>query len=304
MKTIVVKKGTNIDSIGKAVNLVEAGGTIIVFPGRYEEKLKIKKPNLKIYGFNPEKTIITNNDYAKKIHKDGLEYNTFRTYTLMLAADNIELKNITIENGSGPGAIYGQAVALHTLGDKIKINNCLIKSYQDTIFLGPLPEDLTVRYENFLPADELITIENARVLIKSSTIIGDVDFIFGSANAVFTNCQIISLSSGYVAAPSTPENQEYGFTFLNCTFTGASENNTYLARPWRNNGKAVFIDCVYEKHIKKEGFHNWVEGREKTCRFYETDCRYKGDFEYKRVDFLKTLSDEEKEKYTVENILK
>ena len=304
MKTIVVKKGSKIDSIGKAVNLVDAGGTIIVFPGRYEEKLKIEKPDLKICGFNPEKTIITNNDYAKKIHADGLEYNTFRTYTLMLAADNIELKNLTIENDSGPGAEYGQSVALHTLGDNIKIRNCILKSHQDTVFLGPLPEDLCVRYQDFLPEDELVKIENACVLIEASTIIGDVDFIFGSANAVFVDCKIVSLGAGYVAAPSTPESQEFGLTFINCTFTGRGESNTYLARPWRDYGKAVFINCVYGKHIKPEGFHNWEEGRENTCRFYEADCRYEDDAEYKRVDFLKTLSIEEKEKYSVENLLK
>ncbi|HEY8395241.1 MAG TPA: pectinesterase family protein [Bacilli bacterium] len=302
MKTVVVKKGTKMETIAKAVNLVDDGGTVIVFPGRYEEKLKINK-SLKIYGLNPENTVITYSDYARKIHEDGLEYNTFRTYTLMLAADNIELRNLTIENASGPGEVYGQAVALHTLGDKIKISNCILKSYQDTLFLGPLPEDLRERYQSFLPKDELIEIDNARVWVDASTIIGDVDFIFGSANAIFTNCTIKSLRKGYVAAPSTPENQEFGITFLNCTFTGEGENNTYLARPWRAFGKAVFIDCEYDKHLLEEGFHNWEAGRENTCRFYEADCRYSDGRTYRRASFGKTLSDEEKANYTIEKIL-
>jgi len=300
MKTVVVKKGTKLDTLSKAVELVDDGGTIIVFPGRYEEKLKIKKP-VKIHGLDPERTVIVYADHAKKLDDSGNEYGTFRTYTLMLAHDDIELKNLTVENASGPGEIFGQAVALHTLGDRIRISNCLLKSYQDTLFLGPLPEDLRERYRSSLPEDELVGIENARVLIESSTIIGDVDFIFGSANAVFTDCRIVSLRKGYVAAPSTPKDQEYGFTFLNCVFAG--EGETYLARPWRDYGKAVFIGCTYGKHIKEEGFHNWEAGREKTCRFYEADCRYEDDSSFQRVSFAKELSPEEAANYTLDNLL-
>ena len=301
MKTIVVKKGTNVDRISKAVELVDDGGTIIVFPGKYVEKLKIKK-SLKIYGFDPEKTVISYCDHAKKVDEAGAEYGTFRTYTLMLAAGNIEIKSITVENTSGPGEIRGQAVALHTLGDKIKLTNCILKSYQDTIFLGPLPADLRERYQSLLPEDELIDLKNARVWIDSSTIIGDVDFIFGSANALFTNCKIKSQREGYVAAPSTPEDQKYGLTFLKCVFEGEGEYNTYLARPWRDYGKAVFIGCDYGKHIKEEGFHHWEDGRESTCRFHEADCRYVDGAEYKRVGYIKELSAEEIAEYTAENL--
>jgi pectinesterase len=300
MKTIVVKKQSKVNCLSKALELIDEGGTVIVFPGKYEEKLKIKKSNIKIIGFDPVNTIITFHDYAQKIHEDGKEFNTFRTYSLMLYGDNIELKNLTIENSSGPGKLVGQAVALHTLGDNLKISNCILKAHQDTIFLGPLPDDLRERYQGFLPKDELIGINNARILFENSTIIGDVDFIFGSANAMFSGCRIISRGPGYVAAPSTASDQEFGITFLNCTFEGTGEENTYLARPWRNYGKAVFIDCFYHNHIKEEGFHNWEAGRENTCRFYEYNCRYHNGTDFKRVDYLKKLTAKEREIYSIE----
>ncbi|NLD26771.1 MAG: pectin esterase, partial [Acholeplasmataceae bacterium] len=257
MKTVVVKKNTKVDSINKALDLIKDWGTIIVFPGIYEEKIKVIKNGVTLRGFNPQNTIITNGDYAKKIHEDGMEYNTFRTYTLLLLGNGIRLQNLQIVNSSGPGKIYGQAVALATLGDLIHIENCILDAYQDTLFLGPLPEDLIERYQDFLPQDELIFIHNARVNIKDSVINGDVDFIFGCANALFENCLINSKGSGYIAAPATPKDQAYGLTFINCCFQGEGSENTFLARPWRDYGMASFINCLYNQHIRKEGFNKW-----------------------------------------------
>ena len=138
------------------------------------------------------------------------------------------------------GEIRGQAVALHTLGDKIKLTNCILKSYQDTIFLGPLPADLRERYQSLLPEDELIDLKmrafGSTPPPSSATWIS----FSGSANALFTNCKIKSQREGYVAAPSTPEDQKYGLTFLNCVFEGEGEYNTYLAPAWRDYGKACF----------------------------------------------------------------
>jgi pectinesterase len=305
MKTVVVKKKTKVDTINKALALVEAGGTIIVFPGVYEEKIKITKAGITLRGFNPENTIITYGDYAKKMHRDGLEYNTFRTYTLLLRADDICLQNLQIVNHSGPGKVYGQAVALATLGDQIRIENCILDAYQDTVFLGPLPTDLIERYQGFLPEDELIAIENARVLVTKTTIRGDVDFIFGCANAVFNDCLIVSKDGGYVAAPATPKEQEYGLTFINCRFQGQGSENTYLARPWRDYGMASFLNCTYQEHVRKEGFNEW-DGteRDKTCRFYEYNCRYADSSPYARVGFARTLTEKEAEQYQIATIFK
>lgn len=308
MQVIHVGKNKSINSIQKAIELLNGDeATIYLDPGIYHEKIKINKSNLNIIGTNPNDTIIINNDFAKKIHDDGQEFNTFRTYTLMLLGSNINIKNIQVINSSGPGKIVGQAVALSVTGDNITISNSIFKAHQDTLFLGPLPKDLIIRYQNFLPKDELIYPENNRILLENCLIEGDVDFIFGGANAIFKNCQIVSLTtSGYVCAPCTDQSQEYGFTFFNCNFSSqATTPNTYLARPWRDYGKCVFINCTYGPHIYQEGFDKWNDStRDKTCRFYEYNCKYRDGLTYERIYFSKTLTENERKQYEIENIFK
>lgn len=46
---------------------------------------------------------------------------TFRTYTLKVEGSSITFKNLTIENNA---ARLGQAVALHTEGDRLVFINC------------------------------------------------------------------------------------------------------------------------------------------------------------------------------------
>ena len=273
MQIICVNKNSCINTLEKALNMINDDKVIIkIAPGIYEEKIKLTKSNVTILGENPHNTIITFNDYALKIHPDGKEYNTFRTYTMMVVANNVTLENITVENSIGSGKTYGQAVALAVIGDMLVIKNCIIKGHQDTLFLGPLPRDLIIRYQNFLPQDELIFPKNHRYLIESSTIIGDVDFIFGAGNAYFLNCEIISNPvSGFIAAPATEEDDFYGFTFVNCELSSMSKKaDTYLARPWRDYGKAVFINCLMDEHVHEAGWDKWGETtRDKTCRFYK-----------------------------------
>ena len=137
-----------------------------------------------------ENTIITNNDYFHKILKDSNEANTFRTYTCLITGDNVEISNLTIENTSLPSSKYGQAVALHVCGDNFKCDHVTLKSAQDTLFTGPLPKDLIIRHQGFLPESHLKYRKTIQIY-DSCDIYGNVDFIFGDAYALFINCNII-----------------------------------------------------------------------------------------------------------------
>lgn len=64
---------------------------------------------------------------------------TFRTYTVLVDADDVRLENLTIENDAGDGREVGQAIALYADGDRLVVDACCIKGHQDTLFLGPLP---------------------------------------------------------------------------------------------------------------------------------------------------------------------
>ena len=84
--------------------------------------------NVDFIGESVENTIITYDDHAN-INKMG----TFRTYTVKVQGNNITFKNLTIENNA---ARLGQAVALHTEGDKLVFINCRLLGNQDTIYTG------------------------------------------------------------------------------------------------------------------------------------------------------------------------
>lgn len=268
----------------------------------YNEKVRITRSNTKIVGAN--NSIITYNDYAKKIHpKDNKEYNTFRTYTLSVIANNCTLENLTIINSSGEGKTIGQAVSLHIQGYNNKCNNLKLKAFQDTLFVGPLPENLIVRYTDFLDDIDRTIPKKDLNIFTNCYIEGTIDFVFGCGKSYFDNCQFHSIGKGgFVFAPSTYQSDFYGFTVCNSTFTSTeSTPSTYIARPWRDYGKVVLINCTYGKHILDSGFDKWNDtNRDKTCRFYEYNCSYLDKHLYTRCAFSKVLKESELSLYTLE----
>ena len=82
----------------------------------------------------------TGNIGAEMIHPDGKPYRTFRTQTVLAEGHRLTFKNCTFENTAGPGKLVGQAIALYLDGDDIRLENCTILGYQDSLFLAPLPK--------------------------------------------------------------------------------------------------------------------------------------------------------------------
>ena len=251
---------------------------IFVKNGIYKEKLIIPQwlQNIEICGESAEKTIITYDDHAN-INKMG----TFRTYTLKIEANAITLKNLTIENNS---ARLGQAVALHTEGDRLVFVNCRFIGHQDTIYTG-------------MPA--------TRLFFKDCYICGTTDFIFGPSTAWFENCTIESLINSYVTAASTPQEQAYGYVFNNCRLIAAEGvNEVYLGRPWRDYGYTLFMNCDLGAHIRPEGWHHWEQHREQTARYLEYNNRGPGANPQSRVPWSRQLSKKEAEKITPEIVFR
>jgi len=277
------------------------GDVLYLKKGVYHEKIKITKSNITIIGEGPD-TVIANKDYFNKINdNDNKEYLTVRTYTVLVKGNNVTLKNLTIQNESVPCSIYGQAVALEVLGDHFIADNVNLIGAQDTLLSGPLPYDLTVRYKDLLPKDEL-EITRSHQLYNNCHIEGDVDFIFGCGIAYFKNCTLHSIGKGYITAPSHPKEYKYGFVFDSCKITcePGNESNVYLGRPWRDYGASTYINCKVEgKHIIKDLFHNWNKEREKTCRFFI----YNTIDTSSMVPFAKKLSKEQAEQITQKDVL-
>ena len=257
-------------SVNGVLSSAKPGDTIYLKQGIYKEKIIINIDNIKIIGENPERTIITNGDYFHKILDDGNEANTFRTYSCLVLGKNVTISNLTIENTSLPSHKYGQAVALHVCGDNFNCENVILKSAQDTLFTGPLQKDLIERYTGFLLKEQLKP-EKTTQIYKNCKIYGDTDFIFGSAQALFYKCDIISIGKGFLAAPAHSNDMKYGYLFYKCNLISTSDaSGTYFARPWRDYGCAAFIDCKVGSHIDPKGFNKWDNtNRDKTARFYE-----------------------------------
>ena len=272
MHKVTVRPG---DDVQTALQNAAPGSTIHFVAGVYRQKLLLTTPGLTLVGEGAEDTVLVWDDYANKLHADGRECNTFRTWTLAVCADGVTMKNLSVVNDALHPETKGQEVALTAYGDTFTMEDCVLSSTQDTLFLGPLPRDLIERYDGFLP--DLLRVDRPlSQRFVNCRIEGTVDFIFGCGNAVFDRCEIRSLRDargiGYVAAPAHALSQSEGFLFRNCRFTAEDgAEGIYLARPWRDYGLARFEDCAYGPHIAPAGFDKWNDTkRDKTARFYES----------------------------------
>ena len=252
--------------------------TIYVKNGVYKEKVIVPSwvENIDIIGEDRDKTIITYDDHAN-INKMG----TFRTYTVKVEGSDITFKNLTIENNA---AQLGQAVALHTEGDRLKFINCRILGNQDTIYTGA---------------------KFTRLYFKDCYIDGTTDFIFGPSTALFENCMIHSKRNSYVTAASTPKEAKYGYIFKHCKLTAEpGVDKVYLGRPWRPYAYTLFIECELGKHIVPAGWHNWgKQSNEETARYMEYKNTGEGANVSERVAWNKQLTKKEAEAVTVDAIL-
>ncbi|KAA2222847.1 pectinesterase family protein [Chryseobacterium sediminis] len=298
-KTIVVSKDGkgSFTTIQQAIDAIENDSSIrtkiLIKPGVYKEKITIPetKGPIVLEGENPQNTIITYDDFASKKNAEGKDIGTTGSSTIFIYSNDFTAKNISFENSSGR---VGQAVAALTSGDRIAFENCRFLGNQDTLYLKGAQ-------------DSTDKTKPSRNYFKNCYIEGTTDYIFGAGTAVFENCTIYSKeTASYVTAASTPQENEFGFVFINSKIIGnAKENSVYLGRPWRPFAKTVYIDCEINSTIKPEGWHNWSKpDAEKTTFYAEFNSKGSGAHISKRVPWSHQLTKEERKKYTTEIILK
>lgn len=250
----------------------ELSWRIAIYPGDYNERVVIDRAHVTLVGAGMENTRIIYGRYAgQKVSANSDEtWGTFRTATLEVNAKDVTLSHMTIENSFDYPAnelldkvdsdkVNGeQAVALKVsqLTDRSVFNQIRLLGYQDTLY-----------------------VQGGRSYFKGGEIHGHVDFIFGNGNALFEGVDIISRArmqpkkiTGYITAPSTLIENEYGLTFIRCRLLredGVPDNSVPLGRPWHPTttftdgryanpfavGKSVFIDTFMDAHIATVG---WV----------------------------------------------
>ena len=248
------------------------------------------KKHIKFVGEEADKTILT---YALNVNErppgETYQFNP----GVVIAGDDFSAENITMQNTSGD---HGQALALRVDGDRETFNNCRFLGWQDTLLVN-----------------------NGRDYFTNCYIAGRVDFIYGSAAAVFDRCEIHSKNGGLVTAANTPKEKPFGFVFMNCNLTGdpqpwispggipANTNSppkADLGRPWRPYASVTYLNCEMGDHIKPEGWNNWRNPtNELTARYAEYNSTGPGANPDKRFKWTRQLTKEEAEKITVESVL-
>lgn len=273
------------DAIEVCRAFMEYHKVIFVKKGTYKEKLIVPSwlTNIEICGEDRDNTIITYDDHANVfIPGTDRKMGTFRTYTVRVDGNDITFRNITIENNA---ARLGQAVALHTQGDRLTFVNCRILGNQDTVYTGGI---------------------NTRLYFKDCHIEGTTDFIFGPSTAWFENCTILSRTDSYITAASTPQNVEFGYVFNRCKIVAAEGvSKVYLGRPWRPYAHTLFMNCQLGKHILPVGWHNWSNTQnETTARYCEYNNHGEGAATKERAAWTRQLTRKEAAKVTLENVFR
>ncbi len=273
------------DAVEVCRAFMEYHKVIFVKKGVYKEKLIIPSwlTHIEICGEDPENTIITYDDHANILYPPtGKGMGTFRTYTVKVEGNFITFKNITIENNA---ARLGQAVALHTEGDRLVFVNCRILGNQDTIYTG---------------------MAYTRLFFKNCYIEGTTDFIFGPSTAWFEECTIKNKTNSFVTAASTPQDVKYGYVFNRCKLIADDGvNKAYLGRPWRPYAHTLFMNCEIGKHIIPQGWQNWGnKANEQTARYQEYNNTGEGANVKERAPWSRQLTKKEAALITIEEVFK
>lgn len=325
--TVALDGSGDYTSIQSAIDEIphhrEYPTVIYIQAGTYYEKLHIEKPFVHLIGDPAQPTVITYDDYARKTFPDGSLYHTFYSYTVFVGSDDFRAKYLSFINSAGAGEQVGQALAVYVDSDRAVFDHCRFVGQQDTLFTGPLPPQPIDRSTFGGPREGALR-RAQRQYYKHCYIEGNIDFIFGSATAVFDRCEIFarkreclstsskdtevnseSMIHGWLTAASTPEDVQYGYVFLDCQLTSdAPPHSFYLGRPWRNYAKVTWIRCHIGAHIHSTGWDNWNKPEaESTVEYQEYNSEGAGASIKDRVPWSYLLDSTEADEYTVEHIL-
>ena len=259
-------------SIQDAIDSIPPGNTspvaIGVRRGIYWERIVVpsNKPFITLQGEDKFGVVVVNDLAAATVGSTGA------TGTFNVAASDFTASQLTIENAYSFGS---QAVAGYFTGDRQVYTSVRFIGWQDTLYAND---------------------GSARQYFNNCYIEGHVDFIFGSAAAVFDNCEIHSKGAGYVTAQSktTPE-QFSGYVFRNANLTGSNIGaGVYLGRPWRAYSQVVYLNCTMGAHIRPEGWSNWNGTNYYLTAWYgEYQSQGPGGDTSGRVDWSHILTDDQ-----------
>lgn len=300
----VAKDGSgNFKTVQAAIDSAPTGRTaafkIYIKNGKYKEKITIpsNKPFIQLIGESVANTILTFDDFSGKPMPGGGTFGTSNSASVTVNATDFFAANITFENTTGESP---QALAINVNNDRAVFVNCRFLGGQDTV----LANGNTGHRQYF----------------KNCYIDGTVDFIFGSARAVFDSCVIYgkdrtAAGSSYITAANTQAGVPWGYVFRNCTLpSNRGATSYFLGRPWQNDGtttpvsntKVSFLNTKMGSTILAAGWSTWSAGTNTALIFYGEYKTTKLDGSAysvaQRVAWSKQISDSLANTYVLDSI--
>lgn len=253
-------------TVQAAVDSVPGGNAdskvILVMAGSYEERLVVNTPYISIIGEDRESTRIHCYPGVLGEKYEAGEDMTMRCATyIQNGATGFSAENITFENdyvyGTADGKSNKSADAVRVDADQSSFVNVKFVSVQDTLYM-----------------------DAGKQYYDKCRIEGLVDYIYSGdkARSFFNDCELVFVyeptkTSGYVCAPKTAADAEYGLTFYNCVITaeeGCAGTGYLLARPWGPNAYVTWIDCYMGKAVYEIQPYGSMSGNmPEDARFYE-----------------------------------
>ena len=285
---------------------------LLIAPGTYTEHVTVDKPWV---SFQPmyrdggeiviEESYYSSNTFDENgtfIPQDEYDVGTDQSGTVLLTANatGFSASGITFKNSYNIDDHTAKdeqtpAVAFGSAADKVYLKDCRFIGRQDTLYLHGA---------------------GSRVQVEDCYIEGTVDFIFGDADAYFTNCDLYMAyftgkDNGYFTAANTKKGN-VGFVFTQCTLEAdpayGEDGDVSLGRPWQteiytetarnedgssyltaydpdrknptyeNTSSAVtFIECTMDSSIQDERWNVWTR---KDKDGNTVDVTYHGDVRF------------------------
>ncbi|HET9139940.1 pectinesterase family protein [Actinophytocola sp.] len=272
--TVALDGSGDHTTVQAAVDAVPDGTphTIRIRPGRYREVVRVPagKTGLTMVGStgDPADVVIDFDNASGTLRPDGTPFGTTGSATVTIAASDFTARHITFSNSfdraAHPEITATQAVAVKATGDRMLFEHDRFLGHQDTLYADTASVDV-----------------RARQYYLRSTIVGDVDFMFGRATAVFDRVTITALDrggdpNGYLTAASTRADNPHGFLITRSRVTSPAAAQTYfLGRPWHPGGdpaavaQVVIRDTVLPAAVKSAPWTDFSGFSWRDARLFE-----------------------------------
>ncbi|WP_206428907.1 pectinesterase family protein [Sphingomonas sp. 2R-10] len=230
--------------------LAATGGTVLIAPGRYREKLTIRGNGVRLRGTgrNPAEVVLVFGDASATVG------GTLKSATLTVSGDDFRATNLTVQNDYwlDPAHPPSQAVALALTGDRAVVRRVRLLGHQDTLYANRGPNRRTTRQ-----------------YFRDCYIEGHVDFIFGDAMAYFDRCHIHALANDSVwytaQSRNAPDDDGSAYVFDRSRFTAdAGARNIALGRAWRPYARVILLNARLDAPILPAGWTEWTPGKTHT----------------------------------------